>query len=223
MSNKEEESAMIRSDSRAVEYLTEEDLSLSGLYARALFQGTDLNKIPLIYKPISNFKILARTKPYLVWGIFAIPVFIVILLVFLIQKIRKRFRYNRIRTYDDLLKFSKNESAKKFNSKPAKQFLGDLFLFLSTFCTLIYLCWRFTCSIPYAYGWVAIIGSCILLAIEVLILRFHVSIPSRFWTLAGKRTNTSRCSTTARPHSHNACGSAKATSTTCGTTSPTAS
>ncbi len=168
MSNKEEESAMVLSDSRAVEYLTEEDLSLSGLYARALFQGKDLNQIPLIYEPISNFKILARTKPYLVWGIFAIPVFIVILLVFLIQKIRKRFRYNRIRTYDDLLKFSKNESAKKFNSKPAKQFLGDLFLFLSTFCTLIYLCWRFTCSIPYAYGWVAIIGSCILLAIEVL-------------------------------------------------------
>lgn len=168
MSNKEEESAMVRSDSRAVDYLTEEDLSLSGLYARALFQGTDLNKIPLIYEPVSNFKILARTKPYLVWGIFAIPVFIVILVVFLIQKIRKRFRYNRIRTYDDLLKFSKNESAKKFNSKPAKQFLGDLFLFLSTFCTLIYLCWRFTCSIPYAYGWIAIVGSCILLAIEVL-------------------------------------------------------
>ena len=168
MSNKEEESAMVLSDSRAVEHLTDEDLSLSGLYARALFQGKDLNEIPLVYKPISNFKLIARTKPYLVWGIFAIPVFIVILLVFLIQKIRKRFRYNRIRTYDDLLKFSKNESAKKFNSKPAKQFLGDLFLFLSTFCTLIYLCWRFTCSIPYAYGWVAIIGSCILLAIEVL-------------------------------------------------------
>ncbi|MBR6379685.1 MAG: cellulase family glycosylhydrolase [Fibrobacter sp.] len=168
MSNKEEESAMVLSDSRAVEYLTDDDLSLSGLYARALFQGKDLNEIPLIYKPVSNFKIIARTKPYLVWGIFAIPVFIVIFLVFLIQKIRKRFRYNRIRTYDDLLKFSKNESAKKFNSKPAKQFLGDLFLFLSTFCTLIYLCWRFTCSIPYAYGWVAIIGSCILLAIEVL-------------------------------------------------------
>ena len=168
MSNKEEESAMVLSDSRAVEYLTDEDLSLSGLYARALFQGGDLNQIPLVYKPVSNFKILARTRPYIVWGIFAIPVFIVILVVFLIQKIRKRFRYNRIRTYDDLLKFSKNESAKKFNSRPAKQFLGDLFLFLSTFCTLIYLCWRFTCSIPYAYGWIAIVGSCILLAIEVL-------------------------------------------------------
>ena len=168
MSNKEEESAMVRADSRAADSLAESDLSLSGLYARALFQGTDLNKIPLIYEPVSNFKILARTRPYIVWGIFAIPVFIVILVVFLIQKIRKRFRHNRIRTYDDLLKFSKNESAKKFNSKPAKQFLGDLFLFLSTFCTLIYLCWRFTCSIPYAYGWVAIIGSCILLAIEVL-------------------------------------------------------
>ncbi len=168
MSNKEEESAMIRSDSRAVEYLTEEDLSLSGLYARALFQGGDLNQIPLVYKPVSNFKILARTKPYIVWAIFAAPVFVLLAIIFLFQKIKKRFRNKKNRTYDDLLKFSKNESAKKFNSKPAKQFLGDLFLFLSTFCTSIYLCWRFTCSIPYAYGWVAIIGSCILLAIEVL-------------------------------------------------------
>lgn len=168
MSNKEEESAMVRADSRAVDSLAESDLSLSGLYARALFQGTDLNKIPLIYEPVSNFKILARTRPYIVWGIFAVPVFIVILVVFLIQKIRKRFRYSKVRTYDDLLKFSKNESAKKFSSRPAKQFLGDLFLFLSTFCTLIYLCWRFTCSIPYAYGWIAIIGSCVLLAMEVL-------------------------------------------------------
>ena len=168
MSNKEEESAMVLSDSRAVDSLADDDLSLSGLYARALFQGKDLNQIPLIYKPISNFKILARTRPYLVWALFAVPVFIVIFVVFLIQKIRKRFRYKKVRTYDDLLKFSQSESAKKFNDKPAKVLIGDIFLFLSTFCTLIYLCWRFTCSIPYAYGWIAIIGSCVLLAMEVL-------------------------------------------------------
>ena len=168
MSNKEEESAMVLSDSRAVDSLTDADLSLSGLYARALFQGKDLNQIPLTYKPISNFKILARTRPYLVWAIFAVPVFIVIFVVFLIQKIRKRFRYKKIRTYDDLLKFSQSENAKNFNAKPARVFIGDVFLFLSTFCTLIYLCWRFTCSIPYAYGWIAIIGSCVLLAMEVL-------------------------------------------------------
>ena len=149
MSNKEEESAMVLSDSRAVDSLADADLSLSGLYARALFQGKD-------------------TKPYIVWAIFAAPVFVLLAIIFLFQKIKKRFRNKKIRTYDDLLKFSKNESAKKFNSRPAKQFLGDLFLFLSTFFTLIYLCWRFTCSIPYAYGWIAIIGSCILLAIEVL-------------------------------------------------------
>ena len=168
MSNKEEESAMVRSDSRATDSLAESDLSLSGLYARALFQGKDLNQIPLIYKPVSNFKIIARTQPYLAWVFFSIPVFTLLFILFLIQKIRKRFKSKIIRTYDDLLKYSPDAEAQKFNSKPHKVILGDLFLFLSTFCTLIYLCWRITCSIPYAYGWIAIIGSWVLLAVEIL-------------------------------------------------------
>ena len=168
MSNKEEESAMVLSDSRAVGHLTDKDLSLSGLYARALFQGKDLNEISLVYKPISNFKLIARTKPHLLWVFFAAPTFVLLVIVLVLQKIRKRFRSKKIRTYDDLLKFSKNEDARKYNSRPGKVILFDMILLLSAFCTLIYLCWRFTCSIPYAYGWVAIIGSCILLAIEVL-------------------------------------------------------
>ena len=168
LSNKEEESAMVLSDSRATDSLAESDLSLSGLYARALFQGKDLNQIPLIYKPVSNFKIIARTQPYLAWVVFAIPVFTILFILFLIQKIRKRFKSKKISTYDDLLKYSPNAEAQKFNSKPHKVILGDLFLFLSTFCTLIYLCWRVTCSIPYAYGWIAIIGSWVLLAVEIL-------------------------------------------------------
>lgn len=168
LSNKEEESAMVLSDSRATDSLAESDLSLSGLYARALFQGKDLNQIPLIYKPVSNFKIIARTQPYLAWVVFAIPVFSILFILFLIQKIRKRFKSKKIRTYDDLLKYSPDAKAQKFNSKPHKVILGDLFLFLSTFCTLIYLCWRITCSIPYAYGWIAIIGSWVLLAVEIL-------------------------------------------------------
>ncbi len=168
MSNKEEESAMVLSDSRAVEYLTDEDLSLSGLYARALFQGRDLNEIPLIYKPVSNFKIIARTKPHLLWAVFAAPTFVLLLIVLVLQKTRKRFRSKKIRTYDDLLKFSKSTEARKYNSKPGWVIMGDMFVLLSAFCTLIYLCWRTTCSIPYAYGWAAIIGSCVLLGVEIL-------------------------------------------------------
>ena len=168
MSNKEEASAMVLSDSRAVEYLTEEDLSLSGLYARALFQGKDLNEIPLVYKPISNFKLIARTKPHLLWAFFAAPTFVLLVIVLVLQKIRKRFRSKKIRTYDDLLKFSKDENARKYNSKPGWVILYDVILLLNAFCTLVYLCWRITCSIPYAYGWVAIIGSCVLLGVEIL-------------------------------------------------------
>lgn len=168
LSNKEEESAMIKDNSPAVESLTDNDLTLSGQFAKHIFQGKDIAEITLEYTPVSDFKILSRTRPYIVWALFAVPIFTILLIVFLSQKIKKRFRLKKIRTYDDLLKFSQSENANKFNSKPGKVFLGDLFLFLSTFCTLIYLCWRFTCSIPYAYGWIAVTGSCILLAIELL-------------------------------------------------------
>lgn len=168
LSNKEEESAMIKDDSRAVESLTDDDLTLSGQFARALFQGQDVDEISLVYSPASNFKILARTEPYMVWGIFAVPVFAVLAIVFIILKFQKRFKDKRIYTYDDLLKYSDSAAAKKFNAKPGKVILGDLFLFLSTFCTLIYLCWRVACSIPFAYGWIAVVGSAVLLVVEIL-------------------------------------------------------
>ena len=168
LSNKEEESAMIKDDSRAVESLTDDDLTLSGQFARALFQGRDADGISLVYSPVSNFKILARTEPYMVWVIFAVPVFAVLIIVFVILKFQKRFKDKRIYTYDDLLKYSDSAAAKQFNAKPGKVILGDLFLFLSTFCTLVYLCWRVACSIPFAYGWVAVVGSIVLLVVEIL-------------------------------------------------------
>jgi cellulose synthase (UDP-forming) len=168
LSNKEEESAMIKDDSRAVESLTDDDLTLSGQFARALFQGRDADGISLVYSPVSNFKILARTEPYMVWVIFAVPVFAVLIIVFVILKFQKRFKDKRIYTYDDLLKYSDSAAAKQFNAKPGKVILGDLFLFLSTFCTLVYLCWRVACSIPFAYGWIAVVGSIVLLVVEIL-------------------------------------------------------
>ena len=168
LSNKEEEASMIKDDSYATDSLTDKDLTLSGQFAKAIFQGTDIDKINLVYEPKSQFKLLARTVPHMVWALFAIPVFIILFITFIFHKFKKRFKTQKIKTYDDLLKYSPDKGALKFNSKPSKVILGDLFLFSSSFCTLIYLCWRVSCSIPFAYGWIAIIGSCILLAIEIL-------------------------------------------------------
>lgn len=168
LSNKEEESSMIRDDSRAVEYLTDKDLTLSGRFAKALFQGTPIDKITLEYSTIENFKILARSKPYKVWLMFAGPLFIFLILCLAVEKYRKRSKNKVIRSYDDLLKYSTDEAAKKFNKSPLKVILGDMFLLFSSLCTLVYLCWRVTCSIPYAYGWIAVAGSILLLIVEVL-------------------------------------------------------
>lgn len=168
LSNKEEEASMIKDDSYATDSLTDKDLTLSGQFAKAIFQGTDIDKIELAYEPKSQFKLMARTAPYKVWALFAIPVFIILFITLLFHKFKKRFKTQKIKTYDDLLKYSPDKGALKFNSKPSKVILSDLFLFSSSFCTLIYLCWRVSCSIPFAYGWIAIIGSCILLVIEIL-------------------------------------------------------
>ena len=168
LSNKQEESAMIRDDSPAVENLTDKDLTLSGQFAKHIFQGKDIAEISLVYTPAADFKILARTRPYIVWCIFAAPVFVLLFIVFLLQKIKKRFKNKKIRTYDQLLQYSKSEEAKRFNSKPGRVIFGDMLLFLSAFATLIYLCWRVTCSIPYAYGWIAVAGSIVLLVVEIL-------------------------------------------------------
>lgn len=168
LSNKEEESAMIKDKSRATDYLADEDLTLSGMFTKTLLLGLDVNQIFFEYGTYSHLRLLWSTKPVLVWLHFAVPVFILLFIIFVLEKIRKRFKDKHITTYDDLLKFSSRKEVKKFNSKANRVFIGDLFLFLSTLTTLIYLCWRVTFSIPFAYGRIAIAGNIILLCVEVL-------------------------------------------------------
>ena len=166
LSNKEEESAIIKADSRAVTYLTESDLSPSGKFVRAIFRGEKIDDIPLVYDASSKFKLMARNEPYLVWVLFAIPVLILLLVTWAIIKIRKHLKRNKPHTYDDLLKYSDAPHLKE-KSRTKKFVLAEIFMMASTFCTLIYLCWRISCSIPFAYGHIAVIGSIVLLVVEI--------------------------------------------------------
>ena len=168
LSNKEEESAMIKDKSSATEYLKDDDLTLSGEFTRALLRGEDINQFFFEYGTYSHLRLLWSTKPFLIWVNFFIPVFILLFIIFTLEKLRKLVKDRHISTYDDLLKHSKNEYEKKIKSKSEHAFIGDLFLFLSTLTTLIYLCWRLTFSIPFAYGKIAIAGNAILLLVEIL-------------------------------------------------------
>ena len=168
LSNKEEESAIIKAESKATEFLGDMDLSPSGKFVRSIFRGENINEIPLEYDTSAKFKLMARNQPYLIWCLFAIPILLLLLITWGYIKIRKRFKQKKCYTYDDLLKYSKDPQAQKLYAKPGKVFLSEFFLMASTFCTLIYLCWRTTCSIPFAFGNIAIAGSIILLAVEIL-------------------------------------------------------
>ncbi|MCR5252319.1 MAG: hypothetical protein K6C98_01220 [Treponema sp.] len=170
---------MIKDKSRATDYLADEDLTLSGMFTKTLLLGTDVNQIFFEYGTYSHLRLLWSTKPVLVWLHFAVPVFILLFIIFVLEKIRKRFKDKHITTYDDLLKFSSRKEVKKFNSKANRVFIGDLFLFLSTLTTLIYLCWRVTFSIPFAYGRIAIAGNIILLCVELL---GFIQTPQCFYT-----------------------------------------
>ena len=168
LSNKDEGTAIIKANSRAIEYLNDEDLSPSGKFVRAIMRGESIDSIPLVYDVSDKFKLMARKTPYLVWVLFAIPTLLLLFIALAVIKFRKHLKRKKNRTYDDLLKYSKDPEMQKFYAKPGKVLLGEIFLMASTFCTIIYLCWRATCSIPFAYGNIAVIGSIVLLAVEIL-------------------------------------------------------
>ena len=165
LSNKEESSGSIKADSRAVEHLGNEDLTYYGKLALAVLCNENIDVIPQEKSVISDFKLISRTEPYKAWLIFALPALILILLTFAVKSILKRCRRHKIRTYDNLY----NYGHPRKNRKSLKTvILFDSILVLGSLCTLIYLCWRITCSIPFAYGWIAVTGSFVLLAVEIL-------------------------------------------------------
>ncbi len=168
ISNKAEAAAIIKEDSHATEYLINEDLTPYGYFARSLFHGENPDDIQLKYNLLYELKVLWRTRPYMVWLQFALPIFVILLLIFTLHKLGKHFKHKKISSYDDLLKYKHVTQGKPYASKNENHFVGDLFLFLSTFATLIYLCWRLTFSIPFAYGRIAIAGNLLLLAVELL-------------------------------------------------------
>lgn len=163
LSNKDETCAIVNSDSRALEYLTEKDLTYYGKLARAIIRKEDVDSIILDKSITSDFKLMSRTKPYMLWLIFAAPALIIVLLLTVTKIVLKNLKRNQIKTYTQLYKYGHTEDKVR---KPS--FWRNAVLIIGTICTLIYLCWRMTCSIPFAFGNIAVIGSVILLAVEIL-------------------------------------------------------
>lgn len=117
LSNKAESAAIIKEDSRATKYLINEDLTSYGYFARALFHGENPDSIQLKFNLLYELKVLWRTRPYMVWLHFALPIFVILLLIFTLHKVGKHFKHKKISSYDDLLKYKQVTEGKQSASK----------------------------------------------------------------------------------------------------------
>lgn len=172
LSDKDESSAFFRPGFDPFGPVRDEDLSVSGLWVRDLVRGKDPHTIAVPAAVLekesgSRFRSWVinslgerGTKAISAWGKFAGAACGILLAMLLAMLLYGSLRRKKRFTYDDILRTGE----KKHIS--AGRVIAVLSLLLSTFCTLIYLGWRITYSVPVKYGPVAVAANLLLLAVE---------------------------------------------------------
>ena len=173
LSNKGESSAFFKVDYDPYKPITDDKLSVSGLWVRDLIRGTDPMEItvpsPVIEKNTftvlkSNISNSLGTRGYetmFAWDNFAIVSAVLVLANTFIFAIYRKSRSKKRLTYDDVVpdNTSKGTLVERFLAKPLLAF--------SVFLTIVYLEWRVVYSIPKEAGINAVIANILLLAVEV--------------------------------------------------------
>ena len=172
LSDKDESSAFFRPGFDPSSTVRDQDLTTSGLWIRQLIRGNDPTQISVPAAVVEKNG-AARIRTWIAnslgergasavssWILFAgIACGFVLIGVVAGGLYRASMRKKRL-TYDDVVL---PEDGKTGGFTFAKACL-----FLSVWCTLIYLCWRIVYSIPTQYGVVAVAGNVLLLFVEVL-------------------------------------------------------
>ena len=173
LSDKEESSAFFRFGFDPESEIREQDLSVSGLWVRELIRGADPKAIsapaPQVEKPLLSeletwfVKSLGERgeRELSLWLLFfgiAGGLLLAVLLLWL--ACRSRTRKKRL-TYNDIVD-PENRQLRK------SSLAGRICLILSTWSTLIYLCWRVVCSVPFSAGILAVAGNLLLLIVEIV-------------------------------------------------------
>ncbi len=174
LSNKDESSAMLSSSYPADSVFTDNDLTPTGKWVKALIQGSDPSSIPIpapskAESPLVNS--LEKTLTVRDWKIlrawpgralFVLAMELILLVAYLaIKSASKRLR----KAYDDI-----EAPGNTVNLTPKDKVLiviRILVLPLSIFFTLMYLGWRIRFSVPYESGYLAVAANLILLVVEV--------------------------------------------------------
>ena len=193
LSNKDETSSLIDSNSSATEHLSTDDLTPMGTWVRSLLQGENPKDIAVpsanknehaanagdIWKRVTAGLDL---NPEMSWRWFALGALSLVVLS-LLAGVYMRHRKKKGRTYEDLLQLGDNPQPGKVD--PKRALACQAAILASAFFTLVYLCWRVRYSIPLAWGWLAVACNVALLAVEIL--GFAESLV-HFRDVAGMRT-----------------------------------
>ena len=190
LSDKEETSAFFRSSYHPEGEIRDEDLTVSGAWVRELIRGADPETIPAPAPRVEK-STRSRVRTWLVrffgtegdrelslWLLFfGISGGFLLVTGLLWQYYHQKCSLRR-RTYQDLIG-PENKRVKK-GSRTGRICLG-----FGVWSTLMYLCWRIGCSIPFQAGILAVAGNLLLLIVEIVGFAESLIL---YRNLLGKRT-----------------------------------
>ena len=173
LSDKDESSAFFRYGFDPEGEIRDKDLSLTGSWIRELIRGVRPDQIP-VPAPQVEKNFLSHVQTWVIkslgeqgdrelslWLLFAgIAGGILLAGQLAWVLIHRKSRKKRL-TYNDIVD-PENKSFKK------GRLSGRICLVLGSWATLVYLCWRVSCSIPFSSGVLAVAGNLLLLIVEVV-------------------------------------------------------
>ena len=174
LSDKDESSAFFNPGFDPSGMIEDKDLTLTGTWVRELIRGNDPEKISAPAPQVEKSRSL-QIRAWMAntlsdggadavrsWTLLAGIACAIMLLAAGSFAWYRSTRQKRRLTYDDIV-MSAEERVKRTRDKFAK-----IILLFSTFCTLVYLCWRVSYSIPVKAGVAAVAGNILLLIVEIL-------------------------------------------------------
>ncbi|MCR5342830.1 MAG: cellulase family glycosylhydrolase [Butyrivibrio sp.] len=178
-SNKDETSAFFNIKYDPVKYgLDDKYLTEYGKWVKELIKGTPPDDI---YAPADVLKEtdIQKLESYVTNSLgkrgfttvykypeFAALCALIILVFFTIRFIYIQLTKNRHATYYDL--FTKKELRDNSRKSGVAYFVAKAIIIISSYLTLVYLCWRIFYSVPIEFGFIAVAGNIFLLLVEIL-------------------------------------------------------
>ena len=173
LSDKAESSAFFKHGFNPSGTIRDEDLTVSGAWVRELIRGTDPKAIPApaatveksewsdfltgVVNSLGNRGVLAVKS----WTLLAAVAGGLIMLLGISWALVIAAYRRRRQTYDDVVAPGGKRGRRS-------SLIARILLVFSTWCTLIYLCWRIAWSVPVESGVIAVAGNLLLLVVEAV-------------------------------------------------------